>query len=430
MSLADLDYSEAERKTAPYLKALALKAVGGQQYEAIINLMMSPMGISQVNLEVSLVHLMGYPFGDPRITTARMNFVGSLRSWGFVVSGGRKGGSFYRIEGWAEKVAKPDISQWVGLSKETYEWVRTFQPFKDDRASYDRFKLFVSQRSHSDIKHENCFLYLWAYELTKSQGWFFSPGWMFGGCVVIQKFYNYPQFKIFNLFSQPGELLSLAERLAPASTRPVRIINIPEDQINEYRRLHPQGSWSHREEGIYDVVDIAEHPDKYLNKRAMTTLRAREKDTTFLGGMPRIHQHQIVDTWKSFNEPKHRQLAITRDHRAIDSMCSSKITFGGYREGQPVIHHLFDILANNPEVVSLMNEKSLNYSDMPGGKPGLSDYNQVMTCRALAERGIKYIQSGGLDGGGIGLPDKKKKYTCQLVFSHTFFTAFPISTYA
>ncbi len=408
-----------------------LKTLGDPKWEWVAWGLLE--GRTGPQLEVQISDILEVEVSAPEVSITRMNLVGTLRAWGYIVSGGRGGGDVYKVTGWAEKESKPDVSQWVGQSREVYDWVhRTFFPLTEEFWSASR--AWLSLRPSDELLHENCWLYPWAYEGARKQGWFVREG--ANAAIVFQKFTNYPQFRIFVLYARPRWVLDLAETIAPASLRPVSIINISPRLRDAYNELH-RGSWLEREEAIYDVKEIANNPDSFLNKRALETLKARCKDTAWHDAdVSRADQIAVIQTWKQLNERKHRQLAISRDFIAVEANYPLKLTFGAYREEHPVAHHLFDPLANNSEVVALINEKSLNYSKfldgtpVPGGKYGVSDFNQVAACQTLLEKGFKYIQSGGIDGGGEGLPAKKRKYACSTTSSYTFYTTFPISEYA
>lgn len=406
------------------------KAAGNDIPDEIL-LQLLGTGYSRDDLEQALADWLSVSVTDPRISIARMNLVGGLRSWGYVVSGGRHGGDLYRIESWSKKTESTPVSEWVGPARDAVEWVHGLVPLTEEM--WPLVRSWLSLRSPDEVLHENCWLYPWAYERARGDAWYFSEG--SNAALIIQRFVNQPKFKIFSLFGSADWLADLAKQISIGSTRHVQIVHVTGDQTIELKKIDRNGSTAQREEAIYDLVDIGEHPDKYLNKRAMTTFRAREKDTTFYECSSVEEQQYVIKTWQTLNEHRHRQLAISRDFIAATIDYPLKITFGGQREGAPVIHHLFDPLANAPVVVSLINEKALNYKQfsdgttVPGGTYGLSDFNQIEACRLLAAKGFRFIQSGGIDGGGVGLPDKKKKYATAFARSFTFHTSFRISPY-
>lgn len=420
-------------------EVLTLSKVESEYLPILEKLYQNGMTVTALDLAVS--KLLGKPITDPQVSIARMNLIGGLRASGIDVSGGRSGGAFYRIIGWREVVEKTPVDQWRGLSRDIYEQVHSLRALDVDSETIVR--LLISFRDKEELLHENCFLYPWAYEGARAQGFLkyrLSPDpW---GVIIFQRFRNYPQFRIFHLVGRIEESVELAQWVAPASMKKVQIINVPPSQA-DLKRFGWGELWP-REEGVYDLKDIAEHPEKYLNKRAITQFRARQRDTQFSLQEPALIENNpltpeeaeqaalsIIDQWQEYNEPKHRQLAITRDRIAVKSHTPNSFHFLGYRCGSPVIHHLLESIPNRSDSVSLINEKSLNYRGLgEGGHPGLSDFNQVMTARSLVEMGYQFEQSGGLDGGGVGLEHKKRKYACEIRTSYTLVTNFSVSEYA
>jgi len=387
-------------------------------------------GMTATQLDFMIAGIRSLDLSSEAPSIARMNFIGGLRGAGYQVSGGRGGGKFYQILGWEKKKTRIYFDLWEGNSRSVHIWLSTLLVVDVRDSSIVRE--YLAKRDLDERLHENCFLYPFAYEGARAKGFFFSEDGY--ACIIFRRFYNYPQLRIFLLYGPSWWALKLAEMISFGSLKPVQIINLPPQEVFETQSLHPQGSILAREEGIYDLKDIAENPNKYISKRGRTAFRARSRDTIFLRNNDAQSAHSIVNTWQMYNESKHRQLSITRDRIAIDSLIPERIMFQGYRtiEGKsyPVIHHLFEPLPNCPDTVSLMNEKSLNYSYMPGGIPGLSDFNQIESARRLTEMGFRYEQSGGLDGGGVGLEAKKRKFSCEIVKSYTFYTTYPVSEYA
>jgi hypothetical protein len=401
-----------------------IKAVGNPEYNDLLQALCN--GLTRVQLEFKISLIKNWSMNDPRLSIERMNLIGGLRAHGFEVSGGRGGGKIYRILGYAEIEEKISSDRWTGKPRETLDWVHSLLLVTPDSANLIR--TFLSFRDPLERLHENCFLYPFGYEGAKADLYLYREG--ASAALIIERFKTSPQLKVFCLHGSVDWYLNLACKLAPGSTRPVRLINLPPALTPDVKKLHPSGSFLTRTEAIYDLEDIAKYPHKYLNSRAMTTLRARERDTVFSEDYRPEPALEIIAKWQSYNEPKHRQLAITRDRIAVVTDSPGKIQYLGVRGGIPVAHHLFESLPNSPDTVSLMNEKALNYSAIEGGRPGLSDFNQIMSARALVEKGFRFEQSGGIDGGGVGLPTKKKKYACDFVNSYTFYTTFPISEFA
>lgn len=391
-------------------------------------------GLSKDQIEAGICEIRGFAPNSSQATIARMNFAGGLRAAGWVVTGGRSGGNVYRIVGFEEKTYRTPVTEWQGDLRETHDWVLQLRRLSDQRHSIVRREL--SKRSPNDGYHENCWLYPFGYEAARDSGWFYDPN---GQSMIILRRHRWtPRFRLFALASDAQTLLNVAEELAKISTHTVSIINPDPRIMDDLKRLDPKGSWSRREEAVYDVVDIATNPGKYLNSRAQTTQRKLSRECLMIetyndcdGVLDRAEDHlAVIRRWQEVNEEKHRQLAIERDRKSVRCRYPHRIAFLTYREGVPVAHHLFDPLPNRADMVALINEKSLNYRQAPdgstieGGAPGISDFNQIQACQRLAEKGYLYIQSGGIDGGGDGLPHKKMKYTVATVSSSTFYTSF------
>lgn len=388
------------------------------------------VGQTAPELDLAIAQIRSLDPSSEAPSIGRMNLIGGLRASGYVVSGGRGGGKIYQILGWEKKRVRVYLDLWEGLPRATHVWLNTL-PSLEVKSS-TKVREYLSDRYKEERLHENCFLYPYAYEGARAHGWLLEEHGY--ACIIFRRFYNYPQLRIFLLFGPPTWALRTAKFISPGSLKPVQIINLPPSELDLMKKFHPEGSVLGREEGVYDLKDISENPYNYISKRGRTALRARGRDTILLRNNDTESAHFVVDTWQNFNESKHRQLSITRDHIAIDSLITERIMFQGYRtvdgETYPVTHHLFEPLPNCPDTVSLMNEKSLNYSTMPGGVPGLSDFNQIESARRLTEMGFRYEQSGGLDGGGVGLEAKKRKFSCKIEKSYTFYTTFPVSEYA
>jgi len=391
-------------------------------------------GMTTEELDTRISEIIDEQVDSAATATARMNFIGGLRACGWIITGGRHGGTIYKVVNWKEKKDKVPVQDWEGEPKEIYDWVHTLRPFTV--MSYNLWETYTAMRDPKEQVHENSFLVFWAYLIARNKGfWFIEDG---NVVIIRQKFVNRPIFDILCVNRpDPEWLIQLAFKLGKSSIRSPQIINVSGDQIHQIHPHHPEGNWGKRSEAIYDLNRIACHPEQYLNKRAMSQFRARQRDTTFVLEPPVEDQMAVIEAWKIRNEYKHRQLAIGRDRIAVNTEVPKKIVYGGNRKGVPVIHHLFHPLANRDDTVALLNEKSLNYSTnrdgspLRGGKAGLSDFNQIMACRELARMGFKFMQSGGIDGGGVGLPAKKMKYSKgELVTSYTFHTRCEESKYA
>lgn len=369
---------------------------------------------------------------DPSLDVMQMNIIGSLRANGYIVSGGRRGGKLYKIQGWKEKEEKIPVEDWEGESRQAYDWVQNLPPLTE--RSWDTVRAWLGTRDPKRL-HENSWVYIWAYEGARNEKWFWSSKG--SALIIFQKFVNRPRFRIFNLNAEPVVALAIASLLSKASCARVPIINIEDRFESEFRQLHPDGEVLKRTEAIYDTQHISKHPEEYWSKKSWKTVRSRINDTSFVVDQPPEDREYVIQTWKDLNEIRHRQLAITRDFIAAaltDYPLST--SYGAVRDGHPVGHVLVDPVVGFGDTVMLSNEKGLNYRtfpdgrEVPGGRSGTSDFMQYHVCDHLADSGIGYIQSGDVDGGGIGLRPKKMKFACDVTHSRTFVTKFTLSEYA
>jgi hypothetical protein len=183
------------------------------------------------------------------------------------------------------------------------------------------------------------------------------------------------------------------------------------------KKIDPKGSFWKRREAIYQTKQIAEHPDQFFNKRGLEMLKKARKELVHLPTDGRDSYQRDIETiiklWRQHNEPKHRQLAISRDFIAARDLIHDPNTlfFLGYRDNQPACVHILSrsTFYRNTEVNQIV-EKSLNYSAIPGGKAGTADANLVFTCEYLSHIGVERINAGGYDGGGWGLSPHKARF--------------------
>ena len=358
---------------------------------------------------------------NSRIEIARMNLIGGLRAAGYLVTGGRAGGNLYRIVGWEEKVSKPAASTWTGDTRSVLDWVHSLpKPPVEDIFRH------LARRDSQEILHENAPLYAYCYEGARDLFWLYEDGP--DAVLIFQKNRELPALRIFDLFASSQFCLQLAEKLAKASIRKVPIVNVPSTSLDEYRRSGT--AIASREAGIYDLKDIVNNPEKYWSEKSYNTLRKMARECTFVTDMSIDDQILVVDRWKMSEETKHRQLAITRDYKGIATPWRNKIVVGAFREGFPVAHVLYDRVAANPGVATLLNEKGLNKrvfpdgSPIPGGHSGISDFVELASCQHLVSIGVDAVNSGGYEGGGIGLSPRKKRFSCRSVKSYTVMTKF------
>lgn len=400
-------------------------------------------GVSQDKLEDLLVEAYGLVAGSPQVSITRMNTVGGLRAMGYEVNGGRKGrGQPYQIVGFKEKTYPPSADKWTGQARARLEWVHSLPRITLESESIVRQAL----SNRTDRVHENSWLYIWCYELAKDQGFLYERDGQY--CIVMQRFENYPRFRVFNLNMRPTMLLGVARAVAEASCRSVQILNVLDGTQAEYRKTNPGGSWGKRLEAVYDAYDIASDPRKYFGKRGLEMIKSQDREMSYVVPETLIncypaamigYQEQIIAEWRRINEPKQRQLAITRDFVAVKTQSDRKIELVGMRNmirgltsvtpanprSEPACMHILDRSDSVPDMANQIVEKSLNYRDQLGGRPGTADWNLFKTCEFLTFGGVRWLNAGGVDGGGAGLPAHKAKFTDHQVTSYAYYTMYP-----
>jgi len=388
-------------------------------------------GVSRDDLEKLLASDLKTDLQDPRVSIARMNLIGGLRASGYQVSGGRSDRSSpYQVLHWAPPKSILSVSEWPEDLQEVVSFIRSLPRVNDDRRALIHSRM--SLRDPSYIAHENSVGYLYCYELARDQGFLYQfPDQTFG--VIIQRFENLPRYRLFCLEdTNPVYLLRLSSLLSRVSLVSVSILNISLETSEELKKLDHQGSISRRREAIYSTFYLSKSPEKYLNKRAMSQLRKNDRSTFLVEDSDwslRPAFDYVIQTWKNHLEDRHRQLAITRDFVANQGPYS--LRYLGVRNPpddalektlpSPVSAYILDPLANRPDIAADLMNKSLNYSAMPFGQPGTADWLLVRVSEQLFNRGIHWLQAGGFDGGGAGLPAHKERFA-EATFSSLSFS--------
>lgn len=391
-------------------------------------------GISKADLEQEIATSLGVPVDDSQVSVNRMNLAGTLRNAGYIVEGGRNGRNKpYKIVGWQKPVEKVPAEQWDGQAKSRLDWVHTHTLLMDGGPMLPVDETVVGHMSRSFPyfrAHEQSWSYLRSYEMAKDVGrWYFSARG--GACVILQRFESFPRFRIFNLSMTPVELLDVAMYVAPASMKHVTIQNVTELEAASLKSMDHGGTIVKRMQAMYRVREIAEHPERFLNRRGMEQFRSNARRLEYRDPptfMTIDHGFRVIDEWRKVNEPKQRQLAIGRDYVAVEMGTSDKIAFYGYRDNDPVCIHILGRLANQPDTVGQIVEKSLNYATQPGGHAGTADWNLVTTCRWLLRMGVEWFNAGTFEGGGDGLAPHKRRFArreddfTSYVFQTSFLT--------
>lgn len=399
-----LSIPEVSKKVASELKSLVPSLLSG---------------LEKTELDAKVAEALSVPVDDQRVVVARMNLIGGLRVAGYEVTGGRSGGTKYQIVGekapappkkTIDEAPEPIRKLWSEFVQKTH----TLEDIVEDVSTVDAE---FAKRSASELLHTANWMYLWAY-LGAQKNALHLMNFRDCTCVVQQKHKSRPRLAVHYLSGSPKDALSLAVRLAKISVSGMSVTGMSRDTlpawVDALSAMELKASTSMRKTAVYDLTDFADNPRKYLGKRGASQLRARVRDTTLDSSPSVAAQLAVIETWRKANEAKHRQLAIKRDFAAVES-CADKIVIGGMRDGYPVAHHLVYRLPNRSDAVMLANEKSLNYTETPGGKPGVSDWNQFMLATRCKELGIRWMNSGGIDGGGAGLSAKKEKYAHEII---------------
>lgn len=360
--------------------------------------------------------LLEQTLGSDYRSTSRMNLIGTLRSAGFVVSGGRAGGSEYRILDYYPIVPKPRI-EWSPSQVGTLEWFNDLPPISESYADFVRHRL--QSRDSSDHRHENTWSYLWGYELVgntsaRAHGKIYSCD---DGVVIIKRMYqDRPRFSIIDLDASPEMLYRLVYTLSEVSFAPVKVINpslptLASDIISRARmRIETV------DQPIYDLDALANAPENFFSRQSWKTARKMIREVQFeeipsdTPGLD-LRCESLIRAWKRLHEKDHPRLAIRRDSILAKTVLSrTKMAFVGQRNGEIVSLRILEPLANVDFVAGDMVEKSLNTSSLPGGHSGISDAFLVVTARHLSSRGIRFLNGGESASVGPKLSSYKKKF--------------------
>jgi hypothetical protein len=242
-------------------------------------------------------------------------------------------------------------------------------------------------------------------------------------CVVLQRYSSAPRFRLWALRGTASDLLEIAGEYGARSARPVTINNIDHETAEELLYLHPRGSLKVSEEILVSTEDIARSPDRFFNSRALTSLRRDRREMVYSlvdPGSPEVDS--VISTWKSFLGHRHFRLSIVRDY--VSNRWPYGYHYLGMRGGVPVCTQIIFPHPGAPGHGVQAVEKSLNYSQMPGGRPGTSDANLLLVCEDLASRGIQYLNLGTYDGGAPGLGARKRRFVHEVIHSYVFTTAY------
>lgn len=378
-------------------------------------------GISKTDLNNLVAEVEDLEVDSVQVEVARMNLVGSLRSVGVIIPKVR---GFYQIDGYEKPREKVPANEWTGKAREVLDWVYQLPELSTNHVPSIQTSLLSGEET---LFHERSLGYIYCYEVGSrgTSGYLYTSGRSSNQAIVLQRFTSQPRMRIFQLSLNVDELLRLARLLAHASLRPIRVINVGPALAGTLKGISRlQASFTSRREAVYHCRKIASHPERFWNKRGLSTLRKHERETAWREAVPadRDDMKWVVKTWKEHLEQRHRQLAISRDFVSVDLFSALEMpSFIGEREvlhsrkelkvadTVPVCIHIFSQIPGM-NAVSLITEKSLNYRGMLGGRFGTADYNLFKACQWLADRGTDLINAGTYEGGGIGLPSHKSRF--------------------
>lgn len=393
------------------------KAYLVKDLEPLVDDFLSEEGISKPDMLVKIGKLVGRDPSSTEVDILSLNFVGSLRSVGYIVSGGRykKLGEKYRILGFEAPKIKPTVDQWDDTSRLLLEKIHSLLP-PDSPGIDDQIRRLLWSRTSLPL-HEMSQLYYLTYELGgKSRGFFWSEGGV--EALIFQRDVSRPSFRLAPLGNpRPEALWDLCRQLGMISVSSVKVINALDEEVQAFKSEYPSLYWERGRQAVYCCQELLDLPSRFLNERARTNLRKNLRSMEFRVFFGDTYEpttqtdcFTIIDLWRQKNEPKQRQLAITRDYLAVTTPSASKITILGYREGLPSCLHILDRLTNRPEYVAQIVEKSLNYSDIPGGGSGTADANLFKTAEILSSNHIRFINAGMYNGGTEGLAKHKLRF--------------------
>jgi len=364
-------------------------------------------GVSQKDLE-NLVHL--NPRANPEIE--RMNFVGCLRSMGYLVrQHGRGPTSTYQITGWEPRDdTRESIRYWPDDRLRVLDELQSLP-----RVLSTDWETFYQDQSSRDfsgpLPHSISWLVVWSYLISRREAFWVRTSTL--SAILVRRFREKPRWQVVYVSGSLQDLRDLVVRVSSVSLRAVTIFGLQDREAQEFCQLSPGVVMTERE-AVYDLDRVLSNLFEVFNSRGLRQLRAREREC-FLRDPDVELSRRVVDIWREFNEPKQRQLAVVRDYLALESP-APKEWFLGVRDNFPVSVILAERWPRDPTYAFEIVSKGLNYTSMPGGKPGVSDWSTVKEFECLRDRGVRYLNAGSIDGGTDGLRTHKSRFTfgeCQ-----------------
>jgi hypothetical protein len=381
------------------IEAIA-KCLGAQTYRDLADRLLQ--GIEKSDLEILLTE----ESGTNRSETARMNCIGGLRATGYVVEGGRAGrGKPYKIVGFAPKADTPPADQWKPERRAILEQIRACPLVREGDS--DTVRQLLTHRGTP--LHELTWLNIWSYLISRNRGYWYRSLEL--DAIVVEKFPNLPRIKIAYLRGSLRECLELARTLATVSLVPVQIVGLSEEEFLRCRTFDRKAAPWKQSQSIYDVEAIWTNLRSFVSKREVKKVRAVDTATEMIVNPSADFAARVIDEWRVLNEPKQRQLAVTRDYIAARDTSPTTVKLGFERNGLPVGISIYEVAQQWPEWAFGMVLKSLNYSSQPGGMSGTGMYITWKQCEHYLERGVKWLNEGATDGGTVGLAEYKHTFS-------------------
>lgn len=340
---------------------------------------------------------LSYDPGHEDWALVRMNLIGALRAKGCVIPKER---GWYHITGIKQETeAQATSDEWPAEQRKILDW---FLKQPAPTAAYLRAYL-KAYAAHVPI-HGLSAGQILSYEMAKDEGRILPDG-----SIGLMKFRSLPRFRI----ACPGDrVVDIAHLLARVSVRPVKVITSPiPPPLPFVKRTKTR-------EAIYDCTRMSQG-EALFNSRGRSTFRHNLRTMRYerLTHSNAPDARDLITKWK--NGPsgkKQRQLAITRDFKAIELALRddevASLSYIAYRDdGNACALHIADRLPGAPEYASQLIEKSLNYTQLPGGYNGTTNANIYLAAKEYLKVGIKYIQGGAYYGGTEGLVKHKEMLT-------------------
>lgn len=418
------------------------KCLGGGQFTSIAAALLSDEGLTKERFHEMLREI-STDSTESVIDLMRMNSVGGLRSFGFIIQGGRKGRHLpYKILGFEEPQAKETMDEWSKEDREIYEHyfaglpqydLSTIEEWLEPAFRVTQEEVYIG---HGDStltecnpvlesmsrNFENTLLNLSSYKIGHGAALYESSLWP-GRAVIAQKNRNRPKFTIINYGLPLSSLYELATELGKISYGPIVIENVGKEELPDYRDAFGTKGDMANPEALYDCEKFVSDPASKFGRRSLSYIRKFDRENRWIETSECFGLlGDVVTIWKDTLENRHRRLPITRDYRAISSPGSRKRMFLGLRDDHPISAVVTDGYLNRFDYAAKIVEKSLSYSFQPGGRPGTAAWSLFRTCQSLLEHGVQWYNGGRIFGGEQGLAEHKQHLADEVIIQYDFDT--------